>query len=137
MNYEEARQLGETSDAPGKWNWSNRNDDHIYTAAPCAWPDFVVMSIKPTGRERCDHDTREEAERHHWNAEADGMDWRPIDQDTTRTLQRCDFPECQNWSTATGWAGGWVRGTYCDDHANADSYRSANPFIPGMQELHS
>jgi hypothetical protein len=144
MNYDEARQLGASSNAPGKWNWSSRNDDHIRTASPCAWPDFVwpknvidYSTIIATGRERCDHDTREDAERHHWNDTAESMDWRPIDQDMTRTLDRCDFPECKAWSTVTAWSRGWIRGIYCADHANADSYRLAHPFAPGSQEVHS
>jgi len=55
----------------------------------------------------------------------------------TRTLQRCDFPECPNWSAFTAYGGGWVRGTFCWDHANTEQYRLARPFEPGLQEVHS
>jgi len=147
VNYEQARALGPDSDAPGKWNWSTRRDDHIWTSAPCDWPDYVrppfdVVKLEytgwaPTGRERCDHDTQEEAERHHWEHESASLDWREIDQKMTRTLQRCDFPECPNWSAFTAYGGGWVRGTFCWDHANTEQYRLARPFEPGLQEVHS
>lgn len=147
MNYEQARQLGADSDAPGKWNWSNHHDDSIYTMAPCDWPDYArppfdvvrleYVGWNPTGRERCDHDTREEADRHHYEHEAATLDWRPIDQDMTRTLQRCDVPDCKGWSTATAYGGGWHRGTFCAVHATADGYRLAHPFLAGTQEVHS
>lgn len=153
MNYEQARQIGPDGPAPGKWNWSNSNDSvapNPYTAWPCAWPDFdwpeppldkplsQWPKVTPTGRERCDHDTQEEAERHFHDARIEAIDWRPIDTETARSLHGCDFPDCASWADgATAWMRGWVRGQFCKAHANADGYRAAHPFTPGIREVHS
>lgn len=144
MNYEEARQIGPDGPAPGKWNWTNRRDNSIYTTGSCAWPDYVwpkdvidYTTIKPTGRERCDHDTREQAERHHYDYDVEKISWHPIDLNTTSTLHRCEIPGCAEWSTVSTSGHGWGRGTYCDLHGNSDGYRLAHPFVPGLREMHS
>jgi hypothetical protein len=98
MNYEEARQLGAESAAPGKWNWTNMRDGQIWTIAPCDWPDYERPAIDPrtakyidwapTGRERCDHDTREEAERHQYDAGLTKVTIDPLDLDDIRERRR-------------------------------------------------
>ena len=135
VNYEEARQIGPNGPAPGKWNWSNFNDtvqDAPFTAAPCAWPDFE------SGRRRCDHDTREEAERHHWEYEVARVQFHRLDLDTLRGRQRCDVPECQNWEDyRTSWPGGFRSDALCTGHANREGVTTIHPFVPGMQSIHS
>lgn len=150
MNYEEARQIGPTGPAPGKWNWSTRNDDRIWTSAPCAWPDFVwpdppldkPMSewpkVTPTGRERCDHDTREEAERHHWHDELGRVQLRKIDLDTARQRGRCDVAGCPNWEDyQTRWPDGYQSDSLCEEHATHQTVVALHPFTPGAQVIHS
>jgi len=130
VNYEQARQLGKDSDAPGCWNWSLRNDDVIYTTWPCHNPT--------PERERCDHETREEAERHHWEAQAAAIEWHPFDVDAALTLHRCDFPGCGSWADGSyAWFHGWEQGEFCVAHSTPEAWREANPFTPGHSEIHS
>ncbi len=148
MNYDQARQLGEESDAPGKWNWSTMNDGVIRTAPPCWFPDFVwpkddpegiiTGKIRPSGRPRCDHDTREEAERHHWRHEIDNTEIRQIDLDAARERRRCDYPGCPEWETYRSHVRGWGYGdSMCDAHANRASLGEMHPFHPGTRVIHS
>ena len=150
MNYDEARQLGASSDSPGKWNWSSRNDDHIRTASPCAWPDFVwpknvidYSTIKPTGRDRCDHDTREEAEHHQYDAALAKVTIDLLALDDIRERRRCDAAGddgkgCREWEThRANWYDGYRTDHLCDDHANVIAVAEIHPFIPGMRSMHS
>lgn len=148
MNYEEARQLGAKSDAPGKWNWSNRNDDRISTASPCAWPDFEWppldptdpwgAKVTPTGRERCDHDTREEAERHQYDAALTKVTIDLLILDDIHQRRRCDAPDCREWEThRANWHDGYRFDHLCDDDADVAVVAVIHPFVPGMSRIHS
>ncbi len=148
MNYDQARQLAEGSDAPGKWNWSTMNDGVVRTASPCYYPDFdwntvstfevVIAGFKPTGRPRCDHDTREEAEHHYWVHELDRTTIRLLDLDAIHERRRCDFTGCREWETHRAHAAGWgYSDSLCDTHANRASLEGMHPFHPGTRVIHS
>jgi hypothetical protein len=143
MNYDEARQLGKDSEAPGKWNWSSMNDRVIRTASPCAYPDYqwpvhfdVLNPPTPTGRERCDHDTREEAERHYYDAQVHGIRMEQLDLDSIRERRRCAVAECPNWEEwRAHWPGGYSIDSLCQQHH--DRAASLHPFVPDLQVIHS
>jgi hypothetical protein len=153
VNYEQARQIGPDGPAPGKWNWTNLNDSvqpAPYTIAPCAWPDFKwppfdpsrsldeQSKVTPTGRERCDHDTQEEAERHHWQYELSHVSPHPIDKATVRQLDRCDHPGCNEWADYTmRWPDSYRQETVCTKHLTVESLVERHPFTPGLQAIHS
>lgn len=148
MNYEEARQIGPDGPAPGKWNWTTMNDGHIRTAQPCAWPDFdwssvtheaiIAGSVQPTGRERCDHDTREEAERHQYDAALAKMTIDRLDLDAIRERRRCDAPRCREWeSWRANWHDGYRFDHLCDAHADRATVALIHPFVPGIRSMHS
>ena len=160
MNYEEARQIGPSGPAAGKWNWTNMNDsvqEAPFTVAPCAWPDFDwppfdpkkaladQPKVTPTGRERCDHDTREEAERHHYDYELAGVRIQRVDLSTARSRSKCDVPDCQNWERYQAfWPGGFVVDSLCSPHRFAkpgenqpEALRLIHPFVPGSRTIHS
>lgn len=150
MNYDQARQIGPDGPAPGKWNWSSMNDGinggAPYTIAPCRWPDDVPASPlahdppEHTGRERCDHDTQEEAERHRWLYELSSMMPTPIDKDTVRELHRCDVAECPNWSDYSLEAPFYVnprQNWLCSTHLNPASIQALHPFVAGWASVHS
>jgi hypothetical protein len=135
MNYEQAREIGPDGPAPGKWNWTNFNDSvapNPYTVAPCAWPDFTWPEppldkpisqwpkVTPTGRERCDHDTREEAERHHWKYELGRVRLVKLDLDAIRERHRCAVEDC-----------------LCEEHATFNTVVELHPFVPGVRSIHS
>lgn len=143
MNYDQARQLGADSEAPGKWNWTTMNDGVVWTAPPCAYPEYdwpdhfdVLNPPRPTGRPRCDHDTREEAERHYWEDRRDHIREERLDLDTIRERRRCDVPDCPDWEDwRMHWPGGYLVDSLCDRHR----FESAvlHPFTPGLQVIHS
>ena len=150
MNYEQARQIGQNGPAPGKWNWTNFNDGiqaEPFTVAPCAWPDYERPSFDPitlkyenwapTGRERCDHDTQDAAERHHHDWEFQRAALTLIDLDTVPQRNRCDLPGCPNWATFTiRWAhNAWLHDELCDEHA--DDPTALHPFVAGARTIHS
>ena len=148
MNYEQARQIGPGGPAPGKWNWTNMNDRRVSTTTPCYYPDFdwagqrilqdiaEGLRIEPTGRERCDHDTQEEAERHHYDYELSRVKLVKIDLTTARQQNRCDVPECPNWANWEAvWPGGYVRDSLCQEHYNESP--TLHPFRSGVQVIHS
>lgn len=153
MNYDEARPLGAKSENPGKWNWTTMNDHVIRTAGPCAWPDFdwssvdpmdiIAGKVEPTGRERCDHDTREEAERHQYDAALAKVTIDPLNLDDIRERRRCHAPGaegkgCVEWEThRANWHDGYRTDRLCDDHANVETVALIHPFIPGMRSMHS
>lgn len=158
MNYEEARQIGKDGPAPGKWNWTNMNDSvqpNPYTIAPCAWPDFEwppydytrslqdQPKVTPTGRERCDHDTREEAERHHWEANVAAVTIRRVDLKTARSRSKCDVPGCDNWERYQAqWPDGYIVDSLCARHGGPDRVEGnpvelIHPFVPGTRIVHS
>lgn len=120
MNYHQARQLGPESENPGKWNWSTRNGDRIWTAAPCSRPDGS----------RDDHDTQEEAERHFYDHEANNL--REV---TYTTADRCQGPHDGEapWTDKSLEARLLGHASLCDEHRNADGWRLINPFHPGIQ----
>jgi hypothetical protein len=158
MNYDQARQLGQESDAAGKWNWTSMNDGVVRTAPPCAYPDYEwperfdpLNPPMPTGRLRCDHDTQEEAERHHWRSEMGHARLTEIDLDTADEQHRCqakpgpriphqtkppDAP-CREWAsyviTLPGIAG--VQFYVCAAHTT--QLPNLYPFTPGLQVIHS
>lgn len=131
MNYEQARQVGPDGPAPGKWNWTNFNDgvaDHPYTVEPCREPE--------PGKERCDHDTQEEAERHHWKHEVLHIRLVKLDLETLRERFRCDVEGCPNWEEYQAhWPGGYVVDHLCEEHY--DGALTLHPFTPGMRLIHS
>lgn len=153
MNYDEARQLGADSDSPGKWNWTTMNDGRIRTASPCAWPDYDWSSVpvevilagtaSPTGRERCDHDTREAAERHQYDAALAKMTIDRLELDDIRARRRCDAPGddgkgCREWeSWRANWHDGYRFDHLCDDHADRATVALIHPFVPGIRSMHS
>lgn len=152
MNYEEARQIGPGGPVPGKWNWTNRHDGHISTIEPCAWPDYERPGIDPvtatyigwapTGRERCDHDTREEAERHHHTAALARVTIDVLDLDDIRERRRCHHrgsgDGCREWEThRANWHDGYRWDSLCEEHATFDMVAAIHPFVPGMQKIHS
>jgi hypothetical protein len=117
LNYDQAREL-ET----GGWHWTTRNDDVIRTAWPC-------LDCPP-------HATREEAERHFYEAclesviERSIMEWRG-----------CVAPGCKRpaWTTL----GNPQTSRYfrpvplCTKHCNRDTLRSLRSFEPGIMLWHS
>ena len=139
MNYEQARQIGPTGPAPGKWNWTNANDGmspNPFTVAPCRQPE--------PGKERCDHDTREEAERHHYDYERGQVRIVHIDLSTVRERRRCDVPGCSNWERYHAiWPGGYIVDSLCSRHSGADPTNGlagpdlVHPFEPGLSVIHS
>jgi len=139
VNYDQARQI----EATGKWNWTTMNDGAIRTAAPCAYPDFEWPSRfdpinlpKPTGRARCDHDTREQAERHHYDDEVRRVRIQKLDLDTLRARHRCAFEGCPRWEDYRAhWPGGYRVDSLCGEHAERSA--ELRPFVPGMQVIHS
>lgn len=153
MNYDEARQLGAESENPGAWNWTTMNDGHIRTAAPCAWPDFdwssvtneaiLAGTVQPTGRERCDHETREEAERHQYDAALAKVTIDKLDLDDIRERRRCHGPGadrqgCREWEThRANWHDGYRIDSLCADDATVEVVRLIHPFVPGLRSMHS
>lgn len=138
MNYAQARQIGPEGPAPGKWNWTSVNDGisdgKPYTVEPCRQP-----WDKP-GQERCDHPTQEEAERHRWRFELSRMTPTPVDKESARELHRCDMPDCPNWADYSLEAPFYISGRHndlCQTHLHPASLEALNPFVPGMQEVHS
>lgn len=125
MNYEEARQFEN-----GKWNWTNYNDsvnrDYAYVIWPCRDP--------APDKKRCDHDTREEAERHHWEWEIEHTRIEPWDEESASDRLRCRVKGCPAWQTRTAfWPDGFRAEPLCDEHGPADVW----PFEPGMRSIHS
>ena len=148
MNYDEARMLAPDTDAPGRWNWTTMNDGVIRTAAPCHYPDFdwdavasdevLAPGFHPTGRPRCDHLTREEAERHYWRHELDTTKIEPVDLDAIHERRRCDYPGCKEWEEYRTRVKGWGYGdSLCERHANRVSLEEIHPFILGTRVIHS
>lgn len=144
MNYDQARQI----EATGKWNWTTMNDGVVRTARPCYFPDFdwdaptvteAVMRgepVHPTGRERCDHDTRVDAERHYHEDWLARIREEHLDLDTIRERRRCDVPDCNEWEDwRLHWPDGYVVDSLCDKHR----FKSGvlHPFTPGLQVIHS
>ena len=145
MNYEEARQSASSV------------QPNPYTVAPCAWPDFDwplfdptkgltggLENIKPTGRERCDHDKREEAEQHHYDHELAQVRVEHLDLNTIRERRRCDVPACENWERYRAhWPGGYLVDSLCAQHAGTDEVTGkagpelVHPFVLGVREIHS
>lgn len=147
MNYEQARQIGPDGPAPGKWNWTNANDSIApapYTVEPCAYPDSPIPAgwvfgqpLERTGRERCDHETREDAERHHYEHEISHVRIEPIEGDA-RELRRCAYPACTQWqSSRAWWPGGYRFDPLCFHQATIEVVRELNPFRPGIAITHS
>ena len=145
MNYEQARQLGPDSEAPGKWNWTTMHDGQIATAPPCWYPDIDWLTVSEfenvglTGRQRCDHDTKEEAERHQWRDELAHVRLEKLDLATARQRLRCDVPDCPDWEDYRAeWPGGWGRfDSLCAWHATFDQVVELHPFSPDRQVIHS
>ena len=143
MNYDEARQLGPDAEAAGKWNWTTMNDGQIYTASPCAWPDspfpkdWKFGDPDPRhGRLRCDHDTREEAERHYYEHQVSGIRMEELDLDSIRERRRCDVKACRNWEEwRAHWPSGYEVDSLCQQHREA--FVLLHPFVPGLQVIHS
>lgn len=134
MNYEQARQIGPNGPAPGKWNWTNFNDGiapNPYTIAPCRDPDL--------GKERCDHDTRQEAERHHWRYEMALVQLVPFDAVGARERYRCDVSDCPNWEDFyTRWPDGYRMDHLCLDHATFQDVVKLHPYDEReVQVIHS
>jgi len=132
VNYEEARQGGPGALAPDKWNWTNFNDsvskEHAYVIAPCRDPE--------PGKARCDHDTREGAERHHWKHEVLHIRLAKLDLDTLRERFRCDVEGCSNWEEYQAhWPGGYIVDHLCEEHYDAAPL--LHPFMPGARHIHS
>lgn len=143
MNYDQARQLGPESEAPGKWNWTTMNDGVVRTASPCFYPDIDWDARRSLagpetlgGRPRCDHDTREEAERHYWDDQVAHIRIQPIDYASVRELRRCDVGGCADWERFRAqWPGGYVVDSLCDVHRS--SAPTIHPFSSGMAVIHS
>lgn len=131
MNYEEARQIGPDGPNPGKWNWTNYNDsiaEHPYTVPPCISANGI----------RCDHETREEAERHHWRYEVANVHLHQLDLDRIRERQRCDWPGCPNWEDYQAhWPDGYRVDSLCTAHATLETVVELHPFEPGISSIHS
>jgi hypothetical protein len=145
MNYDEARQLGpDEPEASGKWNWTTMNDGAIRTAPPCAYPDFEwpehfdpLNPPTPTGRPRCDHDSREDAELHYWDDQVSRVRILALDLDAIRERRRCAFDDGE-WEThRASWPGGYVVDSLCERHAYPGHVRSLHPFVSGMRVIHS
>ncbi len=148
MNYEQARQIGPDGPAPGKWNWTNYNDSvaaRPYTAAPCLFPDSPIPDdwvpgtpVPPRdGRERCDHDTQEDAERHRYEYERSNVQFEALNLDTAAERRRCIV--CDDWETHRTRAYWPIADgeSFCTVHATPDGWREAHPFRPGMTHIHS
>lgn len=113
MNYHEARQR---SDGSG-WAWTTMNDGAIWTSGGCH-----------TAGEPHAHATREEAERCFYDYEAGQL----VEREYADTQHRCQFPDCTNWTSKFLEAGLLGAKELCDEHRNADGWRAANPFAPGL-----
>lgn len=152
MNYDQARQIGPEGPAPGKWNWTSMNDGinngHPYTIAPCLWPDGRSVPPSPlatdppehSGRERCDHETQEEAERHRWRFELSSMTPTKIDKDTATELHRCDAEGCPNWADYSLEAPFYISPRHndlCEQHLNPHVLAALHPFVAGWSSIHS
>lgn len=144
MNYEQARHIGSEGPAPGAWNWTTARDGAIWTSHPCAWPDSPIpadwqpgQELVRTGRERCDHATREEAERHHWDAEIADAPLVAVDVDRADAQYRCRYPECRAWATHAIHWDGFAWDDVCPEHTGEDARRVIRPFTLGLRVVHS
>lgn len=87
---------------------------------------------------RCDHETREEAERHHWRHEIAQVRLRKLDLDRIRERERCDWPGCPNWEDYQAhWPGGYRVDSLCTAHATLETVVELHPFEPGISSIHS
>lgn len=159
MNYDEARPLADGSG----WHWTSQNDGLSRMAWPCRRaadgvefrfgglsgarigaglpPMLTAMrngSVVPDDEAwvTCEpHTTREEAERHYYDASLDAAsEW-----DCSWTA--CEVPECPNPTQKM--LGNMRLGRHfnatplCDEHRTHEQLASLHPFAPGMQVIHS
>jgi hypothetical protein len=117
MNYDQAREL-----TTGGWHWTTRNDDVIRTAWPC-------LDCPP-------HATRDEAERHFYEACLES-----VTEQELAVPHSCTVPDCQQPAMSFLGNRGLSRifaGTaLCPAHLNRATLRELHPFEPGLSVIHS
>lgn len=124
MNYEAARQR----ESNGRWNWTNMRDGRIWTLLPCGYGALGTT---------CDHETKEQAERHHYDHELAGVRFEQLDPDR-RLIHRCDVESCRELETQHAvWPDGYTFDSVCDAHANSETVAGLHPFEPGIEVIHS
>lgn len=150
MNYDEARPLADGSG----WHWTSQNDGLSRMAWPCQRladgvdarfsrdngqlefrrGDKVVP--KDEAWVTCPpHATREEAERHYYDASLASA------RELNASWTACAVPECPNPTTKMLGNMGLERHfnatPLCDEHRTREQLAALYPFAPGMQVIHS
>lgn len=160
MNYEEARQIDPHADRPdaGKWRYTNRNDDRIYPIGYCSpfvpcldcdgWPQVPGHPVCGTcdGRGQVEsehpcpgHDTREGAERHYYEWEADHlreMTFAP-ERDVVDGRRKCAVCGAPSLKTLAVEGDMMTDFVLCDEHRHREGWMQAQPFVPGTISIHS
>jgi hypothetical protein len=117
VNYDQALEL-ET----GGWHWTTFNDDVIRTAWPC-------LDCPP-------HATREEAERHFYEACLESV----VERSTLESW-RCAVSDCErpSWKTLGNpqMSRCFRPVPLCTEHCNRATLRELHPFEPGLSVIHS
>lgn len=113
MNYYEARQRKD-----GVWHWTVMNDNVLRPSQPCT--------------EDCQHQTREEAERHFYEYEVANLRTQEFE-----AWHKCEAEGCETLTNKvmTPRHGGGV--DLCDVHRTAEQYRVLRPFKAGVQIISS
>ena len=144
MNYDEARELrdNESGETRG-WHWTTQRDRTIRPAWPChrytgdAKPeDLLRGKADPADFETCEpHATREEAERHYYDACLEAVD--ELTFTDWSGCQVCDEP------TKKGLGSKLLSRLFasptplCDAHRTREQLAELRPFKPGLQSIHS
>lgn len=114
MNYHQARQRK----SDGRWDWSTRNDESIWTAMPCS-------------NHEDGHGTAEDAERHFYDYEAANL----------REMHTASASRCEGLHDGDApWTDRALKSRLygslaylCDEHRNREGWERVNPFRPGIQ----
>ena len=135
MNYDEARQ---TKD--GVWHWTTMNDNVVRTAAPCIQLEDIPIeeigtkTINVLGR--CNHVTKEEAERHFYEY---CFEPEQIREDTNMhwlDCAKCGAPT----KRLLGNRGLWSlinQDPLCDEHFGVEILKELHPFHINIKLIHS
>lgn len=139
MNYAQPRQVDSEADRPdaGKWRWTVRNDNDIWTDVACtvpcpagdctggrAWDDVSQNDQKcetchGRGRVADDgHDTAEEAAEHYRQWQIENVEWHVIVAAEARQLNRCKMCDKHTASYMTVKGDAYSHNVVCPDHHN-------------------
>ncbi len=118
MNYYVARRRQKDGILIDLWDWTCQNGDAIWPMTPCSLS--------------CEHKTREEAERHHYEYE--------IETRKRVTFEQADkCVECGEWTDSSFEIGHGIGRLIklCEKCGTEEAVRKHDPFVPGCTVMSS